>query len=312
MKHILNYLIAGTAFFAVACGGNPTPKKETTIKPVPERIEFLLPDPPIDLAREEEPMWYKLHFWDRFDFADTLFLRKIDTTQMVNAYASYINLLWDEPQNGLPIDTLMRKASASRPMLDYFAWLGKIVLHDPNSPLRNDEFYIPVLNAVLASPYYDEYERIAPAYELKIARQNRIGHKANEVIYTTADGRKHSLHGLHAEYTLLFISNPGCPMCREIREAISSSPMLNEMLEQDRLQILVLHPDADLKEWREHRSEFPSDWIYAYDDGCQMEKNGTYNLNAIPALYLLDSDKKVLVKDSTDIPYIEEIIDRRE
>ena len=28
-------------------------------------------------------------------------------------------------------------------------------------------------------------------------------------------------------------------------------------------------------------------------------------------MYLLDSRKRVLVKDSTDVPYIEEVIDRR-
>ena len=35
-----------------------------------------------------------------------------------------------------------------------------------------------------------------------------------------------------------------------------------------------------------------------------------YDLKAIPALYLLDRDKRVLVKDSTDVPQIEEAIDR--
>ena len=256
-------------------------------------------------------MWYKLHFWDRFDFSDSLFLKKIDTIQMVNAFASYINLLGDEPQNGLPIDTLMRKASVSRPMMDYFAWLGEVVLHDPNSPLRNDEFYIPILRAKIASGYYDEYELIAPQYDLKMAQQNRIGHRANPITYTTFDKRRHALYDIHAEYTLLFISNPGCPMCRDIREGITNSPMLNEMQEQGRLKVLVVHPDADLSEWFSHRMEFPAEWIYAYDDGCHMEKDGTYNLAAIPALYLLDSEKKVLVKDSTDIALIEEVIDRR-
>ena len=37
------------------------------------------------------------------------------------------------------------------PMLDYFTMLAQQVIHDPNSPLRNDEFYIPVMQAVLAS-----------------------------------------------------------------------------------------------------------------------------------------------------------------
>ncbi|MBQ9961148.1 MAG: DUF5106 domain-containing protein, partial [Firmicutes bacterium] len=34
---------------------------------------------------------------------------------------------------------LMQKASASKPMFEYFLFLAEQVLHDPNSPLRDDE-----------------------------------------------------------------------------------------------------------------------------------------------------------------------------
>lgn len=111
----------------------------------------------------------------------------------------------------------MRRASSSRKMLDYFAMLAERVLHDPNSPLRNDEFYIPVLQAQLRAPWYDEYERIAPEYDLEMAMQNRLGHPANDFRYTLASGASGTLYGLKAEYVLLFINNPGCPMCRDIQ-----------------------------------------------------------------------------------------------
>ena len=38
--------------------------------------------------------------------------------------------------------------------------------------MRNDEFYIPVLEAQLAAAFYDQYERIGPQYALDMARQN--------------------------------------------------------------------------------------------------------------------------------------------
>ena len=41
-----------------------------------------------------------------------------------------------------------------------------------------------------------------------------------------------------------------------------------------------------------------------------MREKSLYDLGAIPAMYLLDRDKRVLVKDSTDVSYIEEVIDR--
>ena len=195
-------------------------------------------------------------------------------------------------------------------MLEYFAMLAERVLADPNSPLRNDELRIPVLETLVASPFLDEYEKIAPAYDLHLAGQNRIGRRANDFRYTLASGASGRLYWLDAEYVLLFINNPGCPMCKQIREAICDSPMLTEMIERGRLKVLAVYPDEDLTEWEAYRSRIPDTWINAYDRGCAIRERELYDLKAIPALYLLDRDKRVLVKDSTDVPQIEEAIDR--
>ena len=263
------------------------------------------------LAPEERVEWLRWHYWDNFDFADTAFLARADTLQLFEAYARYVQLLFSAPTDGAPMDSLMRRAAVSRPMLDYFAMLADRVLGDPNSPLRNDEFYIPVLRAQLSSPWYDEYERLAPEYRLSLASQNRIGEQANDFRYTLASGATGSLYGLRAEYVLLFINNPGCPMCREIREAISASPMLTELIEHGRLRVLALYPDENLDEWRAYREQIPASWINAYDDGCVLREKGLYDLSAIPSLYLLDAQKRVLVKDATDVALVEEVIDRR-
>ena len=99
--------------------------------------------------------------------------------------------------------------------------------------------------------------------------------------------------------------------CKQLREQIGGSPMLSEMIERGRLKVVALYPDEDLAEWREYRGHIPPSWINGYDAGCVVREKSLYDLHAIPALYLLDRDKRVLVKDSTDVPYIEEVIDRR-
>lgn len=292
-----------------ACGGRAPRRPAATTAETP--AVFLPAIAPAALAPEERVEWLRWHYWDNFDFADTTFLARADTLQLFEAYARYVQLLFSAPTDGAPMDSLMRRAAVSRPMLDYFAMLADRVLGDPNSPLRNDEFYIPVLRAQLSSPWYDEYERLAPEYRLSLASQNRIGEPANDFRYTLASGATGSLYGLRAEYVLLFINNPGCPMCREIREAISASPMLTELIEHGRLRVLALYPDENLDEWRAYREQIPASWINAYDDGCVLREKGLYDLSAIPSLYLLDAQKRVLVKDATDVALVEEVIDRR-
>lgn len=292
-----------------ACGGRAPRRPAATTAETP--AVFLPAIAPAALAPEERVEWLRWHYWDNFDFADTTFLARADTLQLFEAYARYVQLLFSAPTDGAPMDSLMRRAAVSRPMLDYFAMLADQVLGDPNSPLRNDEFYIPVLRAQLSSPWYDEYERLAPEYRLSLASQNRIGEQANDFRYTLASGATGTLYDLRAEYVLLFINNPGCPMCREIREAISASPMLTELIEHGRLRVLALYPDENLDEWRAYREQIPASWINAYDDGCVLREKGLYDLSAIPSLYLLDAQKRVLVKDATDVALVEEVIDRR-
>lgn len=269
---------------------------------------FLPAIAPAQMSSDQKQEYLRWHYWDRFDFADTLFVAQIDSAQLLEDYARYIALLALHPTDARPMDSLMRRAAASRPMLDYFVSLGEKVLHDPNSPMRSDEFYIPVLRAVLESPYYDQYEKMAPASDLKIASQNRLGQKANDFRYTLASGATGTLYGVKAEQVLLFVNNPGCAMCKEIRGQIAASELLAERIADGRLKVLAIYPDEDLGEWRDYLGQIPARWINGYDAGCVIRDKGLYDLQAIPALYLLDEGKRVLVKDSTDVPYIESVI----
>lgn len=303
-------LILAAACCLAACGSRPVRTADAGTEAADLPRVYLPPEPPAQLTPEGRRDYLRLHYWDGFDFADTLFLARADTSGMLETFARYVMVLSDRPADPAPMDSLMRRAAVSRPMLDYFSMLADGVLHDPNSPLRNDEFYIPVLQAQLRAPWYDEYERIAPQYDLEMAMQNRLGHPANDFRYTLASGASGTLYGLRAEYILLFINNPGCPMCRDIREAITSSPMLSMMIERGQLKVLAIYPDEDLGEWHDYRDHIPASWINAYDKGCVIREKSLYDLHAIPAMYLLDSRKRVLVKDSTDVAQIEEVIDR--
>ena len=75
--------------------------------------------------------------------------------------------------------------------------------------------------------------------------------------------------------------------------------MLSELIKKKKLTILSLYPDEELDEWRKHLSEFPTEWINGYDKSFTIKTKNLYDLKAIPTLYLLDANKKVLLKDAT-------------
>lgn len=279
-------------------------QKSTQPQP-PIRAHFSRVLPPSHLSGQQRGEWMTDHFWDRFDFADTLFLERVDSAEMMRVYVEYV-AAYVGPNNGEPIKKLMSKASASRKMLDYFVGMSERLFHDPNSPLRSDELYIPVLEAQIAAPYYDEYEKMAPEYDLALATQNRIGHKANDFRFTVASGKSQNLYSVKADFVLIYINNPGCPMCRSIQQELESDALIAQLLASKRLKIVALYPDEDISLWKSH--PLPKQWISGYDKGTVVEKNRTYDLRAIPALYLLDKDKTVLVKDSTSVQHIVQLL----
>ena len=251
------------------------------------------------------------HYWDNFDFEAGDKVKEYDSLEITQAMVDYIAYLNMEPQHERSdslLRDMMRRATTSRPMLDYFASMTEVVLHDPNSPLRNDEFYIPILEVIVASPLLDEYERIAPMYDLELACQNRIGERANDIVYTISNGSKSHLHNIKADYIILMFSNPGCPLCREIIDEITASPLINEFTENGKLKTISIYPDEDIEAWRDYLSQMPSSWINAYDQDMKITAERSYNLQAIPSLYLLDRDKHVIIKDATEVSKIENAI----
>lgn len=291
---------------AVGCRRAQAP---TTVS-VP-KVYYKVPEAPAMLAGQERiDDFYARNWWRDFDYSDTTQVALTDTAYMVRLFADWATVLERVPDSvGVrSVEQVMDRASANKKTFEWFVMAAREVLADPNSQWRDDELYMPVLRVRIASPFTDEPTRERLRYRLDILSQNRIGHKANNIRYTLFDGFEGTLYGIKAEFTLVFINNPGCEMCRTVREEICCSDILTQYISSGRMKVLAIYPDQDLDEWLRYRTEMPSTWINGYDRECVMRTRGTYNLSAIPSLYLLDKDKNVLIKDGTDVAMVERAV----
>ena len=156
---------------------------------------FTLPAiPPMMTAPEQRADFLVKHYWDNVNFADTNYIHHPEVTEQ--AWADYCDIL-----NHLPLETAqeaMRKTieqtNVDKKVFTYITDLADKYLYDPNSPMRNEEFYIPVLDAMLASPLLEEIEKVRPKARRELAQKNRIGTKALNFSYTLASGAQGSLY----------------------------------------------------------------------------------------------------------------------
>ena len=114
--------------------------------------------------------------------------------------------------------------------------------------------------------------------------------------YIDRQGRRHRLYDIESPLTLIVFSDPECEHCHEIMPRIIS----NATLQSDpRLTVLNIYPDDNRKAWEQDVKTLPANWREGRSPEGEVMKKQIYALPALPALYLLDSQKRVLVKDGT-------------
>jgi len=239
------------------------------------------------------------NYWQNFNFADTALVHRPQITEQ--AFADYINILEQVPLElaGNGIGIMMKKAEAKNEMFVCFATLCEKYLYDPNSPVRNEELYLDALDNILATKCLDNIHKERYKHQYKVAQRNRVGHKAADITYKLFSGRKGNLYSIKADFTLIYFNNPECNDCGVVMGNLAHSAVINDLLNKGQLKLLAFYPDKDLSVWNRHQADYPSSWINGRDSKGEMVKGKEiYDLKAIPSLYLLDSQKNVLLKDA--------------
>lgn len=311
MKTYLNIFFL-FLILCTACGNRKASDNQAEdIKSDSTKI-FALPVIPALLNTPESRADYLVrHYWENVDFADTTYLDHREV--MEQAWVDYIDIMKLVPEETAisAIKQMYKDAGKKKKVFFYFTDLAEKYLYDPNSPMRNEELYIPVLDAMLESTVLNDTEKILPKGRRELAEQNRLGRQAEDFTYTLVSGKSGTLYGVKADYTLLFINNPGCHACEEGIKELKQAPAINKEFEAGNLKILSVYPDEDKEEWERHLSDFPKEWINGYDKKLMIKEKNLYDLKAIPTLYLLDKNKKVLLKDAV-VGQIEQYLQQRQ
>lgn len=276
--------------------------------------KFPYPKAPLAISQPVQKAQYLVeHYWDKYISAAES--GQIDSAEWAGVFKNYFALLsglYSEGREELcnreirravgSADSLYLKGSKS--LMLKIVHYSELFLYDPNSPLLNEELYIPVVEELLASQSLEEESKGTFRFQMEQLLVNRKGAKAADIKYKYCVGgdpwhlREGSLYGIKADYTIIFFNNPDCPACAQMLKELSQAPLVQRMVEQGRLAVLALYIDQDLERWRANLKDYPQEWIYARDYSQSINIERIYTIRAIPSLYLLDSGKRVLLKDA--------------
>lgn len=169
-------------------------------------------------------------------------------------------------------------------------------LVNPNSPVRNEGYFIIFAEEMLKTQSVDQAYRFKFDELLRLAKMNRPGTRAADFRYITREGKKGTLHSTEAKRLLLIFYDPDCENCSRIIGELRQDGDLRNAVATGEMTVLAVYTEGNRKLWDKTKSDMPAEWIVAIDDSGITE-NEIYHLPAMPVLYLLDADKKVLRKD---------------
>ena len=192
------------------------------------------------------------------------------------------------------------KKDTSSQVFETFVELFQKYYYNVNSPLRNEDVYYHFVPRYASFDGLSDVERGKYEREARLCALNRIGTKAADFRFADRRGRMTNLYDVKAEMTLLFFSNPGCNACMEIIEVLRDEPMISSQVASGRLAVVNVYIDEDIQSWRDYMPIYPEEWYNGFDPDLILRDNGIYAIRAIPSLYLLDSEKRVIMKDAPE------------
>lgn len=308
MKERFAICLACVLCILAACGSKKTAKQPQLTREFPSaEIPSMITEP------DERMVWLTQHFWDRFTAPDSLYfcdsvtvngVKADDLEKQVGIFATLLQQ--NAPAEGIrAMENMYDRMEAFQlkyPEGNLFQWLTDKVsdyLYDPNSPVRNEEMYLPLATKLSKSPLVEPVLQGRYAWEAQKCSLNRIGTKAADFKFIDTEGRKRSLYGINGQLTILIFGNPDCNACKEIQEVITGIPELSAAIDRGEIKVVDIYIDEDIDSWKAGKDSYPSAWINGYDPGHVIREDLIYNVRAIPSIYLLDADKTVVLKDAS-------------
>lgn len=292
------YLISISFFILTACSSsqldlNHAGTGTEFAKTLPRSVISSAPD-----NENDRSTYLAQHYWDDVDFNQIN--KNFSREDIKQKFVDYLSLL-----SLIPIDqvedimtSFLDKASVNATNFRRFIYLFQSFLNDSGSPLKNEEQYIMVLQYLVRNPKVDELNKIKARSQLKILYRNRQGNCAVDFSFINLLGQPGNLHSLQAPYIVILFYDPVSKYCRAATSELRNNPHLERLQQEILLIVVAVYTGVNSKLWLDYAASMPGQWLNVTDQQ-QIALHHKYDLHTLPSLYLLDGDKKVLLKNTS-------------
>jgi hypothetical protein len=164
-----------------------------------------------------------------------------------------------------------------------------------------------MVNELLEQPKLSLAQSERLRYLREIALKNRVGRAATDFVFVQRNGKRMSLKEVKADYVLLYLNDPECSACKQIKEALENSEIICRWKNSGRMKVVSVCIEGKTTGWQNIPA--PEGWV----DGCDVDRrlleDDLYDLRNLPAIYLLDANKKIMLKNAT-VQRLEQVLEQ--
>ena len=293
-------IILPLALALISCGHNQANNVSTSI--IDGEIE--IPRPPAELKTPQEKAEFILmNFWNPVDFKDTTLT--LNESFVEQNFVNFISVFpyAEEASRKKAVNNLLDKTKVDSRALDSFMQVAELYLYSPDSPMRNDDYFLHFMEYIIESSETTESQKEIASYTIENINKNHVGTKATDFNFTDSDGKDRSLHSVFPDReTMLIFYDPDCENCHKVISEIINDPDISQKVSNGGLGVLAVYSGHNKTSWLRDLSSFPKEWIVGHETG-QIDESELYDLREMPTIYLLDNDKTVVQKELQYLPF---------
>lgn len=256
-------------------------------------------------------LYYKSHYFDNIDMKDDRLLRSPVLSQKIQYFLSKLT-----PQNADSILTSTRYLlSLTEEDNLIYKYIVQYVTttYEKSNVMGMDAVFVGMCESVYANDkaWWLDSTKVSEIVKQYEVRKNLIvGKQAENIILLDQDSNWKSLHGVDADYTILFFWDPNCGHCKK------ELPKLKEFYKEWKnkgVEVFAVSTDFENADWLKFIKEHDFKWINV-SDNPEVNKNAYkyiaqkkttlnslnfrdyWDIFSTPQVYILDKDKKIIAK----------------
>jgi thiol-disulfide isomerase/thioredoxin len=241
--------------------------------------------------------WYREHFFDNMDLGDDAFLQmpKPIYKDKIN---EYLDKLYLQQPDSLTraVEKIVAKAKKNQETYKYAVWTCMLKYQQPEI-MGLDEVFVNLYDKYFATGEMNFWVNDKMKKNLKEhadrLRKSLVGKIAPNLIMQDSNFKPRSMYDIKNKYTILFIFDPDCGHCK------TETPKLVSLYNKKKfdLEVYAVSSDTSMAKMLDYIKQMNMKWITVNGPRTYVGPyQDLYDAQTTPALYVLDTKKKIIGK----------------